>query len=331
MHLILITVALSLGCYLRITWSDPTGNWAQRWQRSLLLFLFSPLLLLVTSVAVFSMGTKGQMVGFWDGWLSYLLAAAFLGKATFSGIRLAVDGRLLVNKIRDYPQQKIAGTTVKIMDTPALFSAIIGFWSPEFVVSMGLLQTLDRVHLEAVIAHEQAHYYYRDTFVFFWLGWLRQITAWLPNTQALWEELLTLRELRADAKAAAGVDSLLLAEALLLVASYPHHYFEIACVVGAVGLPNRLGERIEALLAEPETPPKPNKWFLIWLVLTLLPLVTVPFHNIIPTQITMYPAAPSALVFTIVLIGIPISIMILYNIYNYVVFRGKVAGGHYGE
>lgn len=279
MHLIIITVALTLGCYLRITWSHPTGNWAHRWQRSLLLFLFPPLLLLVTSAAVFSMGSKGQMVGLWDGWLSYLLAAAFLGKAVFSGIKLAVSGRLLVNKIRNYPQQNIAGIAVRIMDTPALFSAIIGFWQPEFVVSTGLLQTLDRVHLEAVIAHEQAHYYYRDTFGFFWLGWLRQITAWLPNTQALWEELLTLRELRADAKAAAGVDSLLLAEALLLVASYPHHHLEIACVVGAVGLPNRLGERIEALLAEPEPLMQSNKWFLIWLILTLLPLLTVPFHS----------------------------------------------------
>lgn len=279
MHLILIIVALSLGYYLRLTWSHPTGNWAQRWQRSLLLFLFPPLLLLVTSAAVFSMGTKGQMVGLWDGWLSYLLAAAFLGKAVFSGIKLAVDGSLFLHKIRNYPQQKIADTTVRIMETPALFSAIIGFWHPEFVVSTGLLKTLDQVHIEAVIAHEQAHYYYRDTFGFFGLGLLREITAWLPNTQALWEELLTLRELRADAKAAAGVDSLLLAEALLLVASYPHHYFEIACVVGAVGLPNRLGERIEALLAEPETPPKPNKWFWSWLVLTLLPLVTIPFHS----------------------------------------------------
>jgi Zn-dependent protease with chaperone function len=56
------------------------------------------------------------------------------------------------------------------METPALFSAIIGFWHPEFVVSTGLLKTLDQVHIEAVIAHEKAHYYYRDTFGFFWAG-----------------------------------------------------------------------------------------------------------------------------------------------------------------
>jgi cytochrome d ubiquinol oxidase subunit II len=36
-------------------------------------------------------------------------------------------------------------------------------------------------------------------------------------------------------------------------------------------------------------------------------------------------------VFMIVFMGFLLPIMIFYNIYNYVVFRGKVVGGHYGE
>lgn len=264
---------------MRIRWSVHSGNWARRWQRSLLFFLFPPLLLLATAIAVIFMGTQGQMVRFWDGWFSYFLAVTFLSVAAILCVKLAVDGHLFLKQIRTCPQKKIAGKNIRILDTPALFSAIIGFWKTEFAVSTGLLKTLDSAHLQAVIAHEQAHYYYRDTFWFFWLGWLRKITLWLPNTQALWEELLTLRELRADAKAAAGVDGLLLAEALLLVASYPHRNFDVDCVVGAVGSQNRLGERIEALLAEPELVLKVNKWFFGWLILTLLPLLTVPFHS----------------------------------------------------
>ncbi|MEG4228377.1 M56 family metallopeptidase [Microcoleus sp. N9_B2] len=279
MHLILIVTALIAACFLRIRWSVPQGNWARRWQRSLLFFLFPPLLLFATAIAVIFMGTQGQMVRLWDGWFSYLLAVTFLNVATILWVKLATDGYLFLKQIRTFPQKKIAGINVKIINTPAFFSAIIGFWKTEFVVSTGLLKTLDSAHLQAVIAHEQAHYYYRDTFWFFWLGWLRKITVWLPNTQALWEELLTLRELRADAKAAAGVDGLLLAEALLLVASYPHRNFDVDCVVGAVGSQNRLGERIEALLAEPELVLKVNKWFFAWLILTLLPLLTVPFHS----------------------------------------------------
>lgn len=57
------------------------------------------------------------------------------------------------------------------------------------------------------------------------------------------------------------------------------------------------------------------------------------FPYIIPTQITIYQAAaaPSALVFMLTFIGVLIPIMLFYNIYNYVVFRGKVVGEAYGE
>jgi Zn-dependent protease with chaperone function len=284
MHLILILAALIVACSVRLRWSVSCNNWTRRWERSLVLFLFPPLLLLATATAILFMGIGGQMLGIQilgieEGKLSYLLAVTYLTIAAFWLMKLAIDGIVFVKQIRSYPQQKIAGKTVRVLNTPALFSALVGFWKPEFAVTSGLLKALDAARLQAVIAHEQAHYYYRDTFWFFWLGWLRQITAWLPQTQALWEELLTLRELRADAKAAVKVDSLLLAEALLLVASYPQGYLDIACVVGAAGLPNRLEERIDALLTETEMPSKLNRWFWSWLILTLLPLVTVPFHG----------------------------------------------------
>ena len=76
----------------------------------------------------------------------------------------------------------------------------------------------------------------------------------------------------------------------------------------------------------------PFVWTILIFLLTFIGLALVVFPYIIPTEITIYEAAaaPSALVFMLVFIGFLIPIMLAYNIYNYVVFRGKVVNGHYG-
>ncbi|MEB3339643.1 cytochrome d ubiquinol oxidase subunit II [Okeania sp.] len=70
----------------------------------------------------------------------------------------------------------------------------------------------------------------------------------------------------------------------------------------------------------------PFIWTILIFLLTFLGLGLIVFPYIIPTQITIYQAAaaPSALVFMLIFIGFLIPIMLFYNIYNYVVFRGKV-------
>ncbi len=77
----------------------------------------------------------------------------------------------------------------------------------------------------------------------------------------------------------------------------------------------------------------PFIWTILLFLLTFIGLGLVVFPYIIPTQITIYQAAasPSALVFMLIFIGFLIPIMLFYNIYQYVVFRGKVAGSPYGE
>jgi cytochrome d ubiquinol oxidase subunit II len=66
-------------------------------------------------------------------------------------------------------------------------------------------------------------------------------------------------------------------------------------------------------------------------LLTFLGLGLIVFPYIIPTQITIYQAAaaPSALVFMIIFVGFLIPIMLFYNIYQYVVFRGKITDVHH--
>ncbi|MFK0731920.1 MAG: cytochrome d ubiquinol oxidase subunit II [Gloeotrichia echinulata GP01] len=77
----------------------------------------------------------------------------------------------------------------------------------------------------------------------------------------------------------------------------------------------------------------PIIWTILIFLLTFIGLGLIVFPYIIPTQITIYQAAasPSALVFMIIFVGFLIPIMLFYNIYQYVVFRGKVAGSAYGE
>ena len=65
--------------------------------------------------------------------------------------------------------------------------------------------------------------------------------------------------------------------------------------------------------------------FLIF-ALSFIGLGFMVFPNIIPPSVTIYEAAasPSSLVFMLTFIGFLIPVILSYNIYNYVVFRGKI-------
>ncbi|MBW4556759.1 MAG: M56 family metallopeptidase [Trichormus sp. ATA11-4-KO1] len=285
MHLMMILTALTVAWSLRCSFHHLPGSWDVRWRRSLFLFLFPPLLIFMTAIAVLFMGPQGRMGGVHTGWLSYELALIFLVFFTILCIALAFQGWQSVESARKSPLVSLGGKQVRLLNTEALFAGQIGFWQPELVVSQGLLQTLSPAHLDSVLAHEQGHYHYRDTFWFFWLGWVRACTAWLPNTDSLWEELLALRELRADSYAASQVDPLLLAESLLMVVSNSSVSSEICCAAlessggDAYGGKLRLEQRIEALLAPPEPTPEINWHYWNSFLLAFLPLVSVLFHT----------------------------------------------------
>ncbi|MEB3343216.1 M48 family metalloprotease [Okeania sp.] len=281
MHLIIIFLALGLAYGLRYVDFLTSSKWLVRWQISLLLFISPPLLLIATAIAVICMGPQGKMLGFSTGWVSYILAWIFCGWTAILGLALAYQGWQSVQKVNNYPQINIAGKSVFLLDNPILFSAQIGFWDSKLVVSKGILERLNSEQLDAVLNHEQGHYYYRDTFWFFWLGWLGKIVPFLPKTQVLWHELLTLREIRADQWAKKQVDGLLLAETLLLMVSdrfteQNNFYAAYSCTTP----PNRLTERIDAILAETDfSMEQKSYWFWSWILLNFLPLITMFFHQ----------------------------------------------------
>lgn len=280
MHLVMILAALTLATCLRLVPYSCANSWTHRWERSLFFFVFPPLLLLMTALAVVCMGPQGQMLGLSAGRFSYWLAVGFMGSAAIFCLILATQVWTSLQRVRTCEQIKLNGKTARLIDNPVLFSAQIGFWQSELVITKGLLKGLSLEQLNAVLTHEQAHYHYRDSFWFFWLGWLRRMTNWLPNTETLWQELLLLREVRADRWTTQQIDGLLLAETLLLVASNPLIVSEDSCAAFSCAAPkNRLTERIDALLAEPESSVSLNQWSWYWLILVFLPLITVPFHQ----------------------------------------------------
>ncbi|WP_036478184.1 M56 family metallopeptidase [Myxosarcina sp. GI1] len=279
MHLVGIVMVLAIAWQLRQLKVPLELSWHQRWNRCLFLLLFPPLLLLSTALAVICMGFQGEMLGVRASWLGYIVswglvifAGCLLLKSTYHGVRS-------LQQLNTYRKQTIADKTVRILTLDLPYIAQIGFWNSQLVVSEGLLEALDEEHLTAVFAHEEAHAHYRDTFWFFWFGWLRCITNWLPQTASLWQELLLLRELRADYQAAAKTNSLLLAESLLTVVKAP---LESPQMLSAhFSYPanfNRLETRIDFLLSD-ESIPKAHWLNWSWLALLLLPFITIPLHS----------------------------------------------------
>ncbi|MCS6814829.1 MAG: M56 family peptidase [Cyanobacteria bacterium] len=287
MHGLMVIVVAVYCCWWRWYWLvsfSSKRSWGDRWQRALCAFLLPPLLLIMTAIAISLMGPQGQMVGFWEGWCCYSVALAFLGWASVLWLQLVWQGQQTLQRIRTYPlltvsAQDASNQPCRLLDSPLLYSAQVGFWRPELVISQGMLTTLNPTQLAAVITHEQAHAYYQDTFWFFWLGWLRRLTCWLPYTNLLWQELLTLRELRADGWAAQRVDSLLLAEVLLAVVKSPwQESYEGTASFGECASVDRLTERMNALLAPSTQLPEATLQPWVWFCWVWWPLLVVPFH-----------------------------------------------------
>lgn len=281
MHFAMIGVAIATAFLLRLA-SPLLLSRSQRWDTALSLFLIPPLTLMMTAIAIVIMGPHGNMVMPWEGWLSYGLAWGFLGLVVVQWGVLGGQAYRTRLSLQQYPQQTLLQTPTRIIDTPAAFSAQVGVWNPQLVISRGLLESLNAEHLKAVLAHEAAHIHYRDTFWGFWLGGLRRLTLWLPHTEMLWQELLLLREIRADRRAIRTVDNLVLAEALVQVISAPMVVNEAIGANFSCARPSRLARRIDALL-QPDLVAQPcfesHFWQLSEVCLSLTPLLTVPFHH----------------------------------------------------
>lgn len=290
MHLQMIGLAgaISVSSRLLARIKPADISWQIRWQTTLTAFVVPPLFLMATAIAIVAMGMSDTPR--WEGELSFTVAAGFVVAAATLWLQIIWLAVKTQRQMRQYPRKIIRstaergnGTPGRVVETSAVFSAQIGLWASELVVSRGLLEHLDAEHLEAVLAHESGHAHYRDTFWFFWLGGLRRLTYWLPQSEALWQELLLLREVRADEWAARRVDSLVLAESLMSVITASLLNTETICASFSCAAPrSRLAQRVDALLMGAPALAQTSRWFSAaqWgaIALSLSPLTTIPFH-----------------------------------------------------
>jgi len=266
----------------RFTDGDAQSGDSQYEWRILSAFLIPPLLLLATASALLQMGTTGTMLGVPVGRIGFVLGLGFLSSAGGLALYLGFQGWRSLQQVRTYPCITIDGYPARILETELPFAGQVGFWNPELVVSQALLDVLTPEQVAAVLAHEDAHAHYHDTFWFFWLGWLRSLTGWLPQTQTLWQELLLLREIRADrwATQVQSVDPLVLAESLLHVVRLSSHSVPINCAAfHLLSSTHRLTVRVNALLASSDNQTPTSAHFPWQFCIVWWPLLAIALHH----------------------------------------------------
>ncbi|MEM8604781.1 MAG: M56 family metallopeptidase [Cyanobacteria bacterium P01_H01_bin.121] len=258
-----------------------TPNWSRSWWLTLGCFMVPPLSLLSTLIAILCMGSQGTMWGQSVTWVGCGVAIALLSVASLQLVIYLVQRWRMQRFLQACDQVLVQGQDAYLLQTPDLFAGQIGLWRSHLIVSQGLIEQLNAEQLTAVLAHEQAHQHYNDPLYFFGLDCLRNLTTWLPGTQHLWQQLLLLREQRADRWASRVVDPLLLAETLLQVASSrPTQAIAFSTTLYDINEFDRLEARIDSLLAVNHTTSMqlPTwRYGIFWLLITL-PLTSILFH-----------------------------------------------------
>ncbi|AUC60617.1 Zn-dependent protease with chaperone function [Cyanobacterium sp. HL-69] len=291
MHFLVIFLAIICAYIIRYISQISFFKNKRNWSYSLFFFIAPVLLILMSSIAIVTMGYKGQMWGFQATIISYILAWLCLGFAIINLLIYAIEIKFVSQKIDKFKEKEVLGQKVKILETSFPYAGLMGFSTQEkgflqslnksyLVLSKGLIQLLSKEHLQAVMAHENAHQLHNDPLIFFCLSYCKRITFWLPNNDILWQDLVLLRELRADNTASKSVDFLLLAESLLIVtqtAMKEKSPLDNSMVCPFINF--RLNERIDALINDDDSF-RNFRWYqLSWMLLVFAPFFTIPFHH----------------------------------------------------
>ena len=282
MHWLLLVCVLTTAIFVRLSAALWPGK--LNWQGALTLFALPPLLLISTCIAIVLMGC-GRMFGYQAHLGSHLVAGGFLLWSVMWGFVLSWQAWQTQRQLSALPRVTRDGRSLHLLPANVPYCAQVGSWQPQLCASEGLFVLLNPTQLEAVFAHEEAHMFYRDTLIFFALGWLKRCTFFLPQTRSLWDELLWFRECRADQKAAEHCDPLVLAEALTLMVQ-PANFSAgssstFPLQVAFASHHPRLLIRIEALLTlpVPSAPPTVPYWLsFLQLAIAFIPLIFIPWH-----------------------------------------------------
>lgn len=290
MHSSLLLLTLAIAVVWRWQWRSPAGgSWQKRWQSALTAFCLPPLMVVLAAGAILYMGHHGTMIGWSVSPLGCWVSRGILG--LLGGIVIYALGHAAKTEWWLQQQTRVAlptGGQARCLEINVPVAALVGVRSASLLVSRGWLEQLTLAEQQAIVAHEQAHADYGDPLWFWGLGIVRRFAAWLPHNPALWEELLLLREIRADQRAARAHDPLLLAELLVslsrqMALAAQDNSPDLTPSLGfhEVRSLSRLEQRVNALLnLELTEEPSPlGLETLLRLVVTSLPLATPWFHT----------------------------------------------------
>lgn len=285
MHLGLFLLTVTVAAAVRWQWRPGLGTWSQRWWWAVLALCGPMLGLLSTASAILGMGHHGTMLGWTVGSLGCRISQLILGGSLVAALYSVFQAGWTTWRWRQYPLIKLPqGIPARLVDTEVPLAAQVGFWRSALMVSRGWLEHLSSEEQAMVLAHEQAHAHYRDPLWFWLLALVRRLTGWLPCTQALWQELLLLREIRADRWAAQQGHPLAVAELLVKISRQTAlgHVDLAPTLIGfsSPGEMDRLEQRVDALLepiAIEETLPLGQ--VVLGFALTLLPLLAMGLHH----------------------------------------------------
>ncbi len=109
--------------------------------------------------------------------------------------------------VKEFARTKLPSKPIRLVQADEPMALTVGYWSPQIVLSSGLLAVLDETELEAVLRHESAHVASRDPLKTLITDCCRTALPFIPAVSYLADRFRTRKELEADSAAIESMGS----------------------------------------------------------------------------------------------------------------------------
>ncbi|HLF76679.1 MAG TPA: M56 family metallopeptidase [Dehalococcoidia bacterium] len=111
------------------------------------------------------------------------------------------------SKIEEFARTHLSERRIRVVEADEPMALTVGYWTPQVILSSGLLAALDEAELEAVFHHEMAHVARRDPLRTLIADCCRTGLPFIPVVSYLVDRFRTRKELEADAAAIESMGS----------------------------------------------------------------------------------------------------------------------------
>lgn len=103
--------------------------------------------------------------------------------------------------VKKFARTYLRSQPIRLVQADEPMALTVGYWSPQIILSSGLLAVLDETELEAVVRHESAHVASRDPLKALIADCCRTALPFIPAVSYLADRFRTRKELEADSAA----------------------------------------------------------------------------------------------------------------------------------